>query len=142
MTMRTKLMYRILTVFFASLMLALAVTYAHGQEITPAFKVEAVALGASTSADYIATVMDTRCNCGLTEMGFPRGTSQIYGKHPTVVSTLPMFAISAGEAYVSYRFERSHNRVLRIAGHVIMGGESVAHSYAAANDFALQRGAK
>jgi len=27
-------MYRILTVFFASLMLALAVTYAHGQEIT------------------------------------------------------------------------------------------------------------
>lgn len=140
MEMRTRLLYRILTVVFASLMFALAITYAHGQETT--FKVEAAALGASTTADYIATVMDTRCNCGLTEMQFPKGTSEIYGKHPTVVSTLPMFAISAGEAYVAYRMERSHNRVLRIAGHVIMGGESVAHSYAAANDFALQRGAK
>ena len=101
------------------------------------FKAESVALGMATTADYVMTVRDT--SHGLYEAPFPIGSSYLYGKHPTALSTLPMFGGAALTAYVGYRLERTHSKGGRLMGHAVMAVATSIHAEAALQDYKTQR---
>src|ERR1700727_351282 len=100
------------------------------------FKAEAAALTLSTASDFAMTLRDT--HCGIEEASFPHGTAEVYGRHPTAVSTLPMIAASVATAYVAYRLEKSPSRVFRLAGHAAMLFGTEQHIAGAAIDGRLQ----
>jgi len=90
------------------------------------FVAEATALAGATTLDLVTTLKDT--HEGITEAGFPAGSTYLYGSHPHFARTFPiMFGISAAQAYLGYRLEHSQNAFARRTGHVLMLGMSAAH---------------
>jgi hypothetical protein len=112
----------------------LLVGAASAQTLT--FKAEAAALAVSTASDFEMTVRDT--HCGIEEASFPHGNAEVFGRHPTAVSTLPMIAASVATAYVSYRLENSPSRIWRLAGHAAMLLGTEQHIAGVAIDGRLQ----
>jgi hypothetical protein len=103
-----------------------APTPAFGSVRPSLFKVEVATLAVSSILDGLTTARNSRR--GMSEAGFPRGSSYLLGKHPSGGRYAATFgAVDFAQALLAYKLERCHNRVLRMIGHGLMAQGTYAH---------------
>jgi hypothetical protein len=121
--------------------ITLCATTAHAQrQLDRADRVyfwSSVALNqASTAFDGYTTIRMQRF--GYIEQGFPTGSSQLYGVHPTIHRYVFVDeALNAAEMYAGWHLMHSHHSWLRWGGRALIQQQTFAHFCGASHNLQL-----
>jgi hypothetical protein len=103
-----------------------------------AFLAESVALTAMNVLDGYETVRDS--HVGVWEAGFPKGSAELLGRYPGAGRyAAVMLSEQAVIEFAGWKLEHARAKPLRVSGHVLMIGATLAHSAYVVQDVQLQR---